>query len=238
MTDLLRWHDLECGRYEADLPLWRELAATAGGEVLDVGSGAGRVALDLARHGHPVTALDREPVLLDALRARAGDLPVETVLADARDFDLGRRFALCVMPMQTIQILGGAEARARSLRAAHRHLEPGALLAAALAEALEGIEPGRSEPLDPDVVEEDGVVYRSHPVGVRVMGASVAIERMRETVYADGRRAAEDDVIHLDRITAEELEEEGLAAGFAVADRRHVDPTDEHVGSEVVVLRA
>ena len=56
MNRMVIWHDVECGAYEADLPLWRELAS---GRVLDVGAGTGRVALDLARAGHPVTALDR-----------------------------------------------------------------------------------------------------------------------------------------------------------------------------------
>jgi SAM-dependent methyltransferase len=238
MTDVLRWHDLECGRYTADLPLWRELAAAAKGDVLDLGCGAGRVTLDLARQGHRVTGLDHEPALLAALRARAGALPVATALADARDFDLGRRFALCVMPMQTIQILGGPEARASSLRCAHRHLVPGGLLAAALADALEGIEPGRDEPPDPDVVEEDGVLYRSQPVGVYVAGAGVAIERVRETLRPDGGRDVEQDVIRLDRLSAEELEAEAAEAGFRAEDRRRVEATAEHVGSEVVMLRA
>ena len=53
------WHDIECGAYTADLPLWEELAA--GGTVLDVGAGTGRVALRLARAGCAVTALDRDP---------------------------------------------------------------------------------------------------------------------------------------------------------------------------------
>ena len=33
------WHDLECGSYAEDLPLWHELAGTAPGPVLDVGAG-------------------------------------------------------------------------------------------------------------------------------------------------------------------------------------------------------
>jgi SAM-dependent methyltransferase len=52
------WHDVECGAYAEDLFLWRSLAAEHGDPVLDVGAGTGRVALDLARHGHRVTALD------------------------------------------------------------------------------------------------------------------------------------------------------------------------------------
>ena len=37
------WHDLECGAYAEDLPLWRALAAEHGDPVLDVGAGTGRV---------------------------------------------------------------------------------------------------------------------------------------------------------------------------------------------------
>ncbi len=61
--DLVRWHDLECGGYAIDLELWRELAAQAGGPVLDVGAGTGRVALDLARGG---VAVERDDVVADA----------------------------------------------------------------------------------------------------------------------------------------------------------------------------
>ena len=76
------WHDLECGAYAEDLPLWRALAAEHGDPVLDVGAGTGRVTLDLARAGHRVTALDRDPELLDALAQRAS----------GRNFEYGAGF--------------------------------------------------------------------------------------------------------------------------------------------------
>ncbi|HEX4718759.1 MAG TPA: class I SAM-dependent methyltransferase, partial [Thermoleophilaceae bacterium] len=85
------WHLLECGGYSEDLPLWRALADEAGGAVLDIGAGTGRVALDLAARGVPVVALDANAALLEALERRAAGLPVETVVADARGFSLGRR---------------------------------------------------------------------------------------------------------------------------------------------------
>ena len=58
------WHDVECGAYDADLPLWEELADEAGGPVLDLGCGTGRVALHLSRRGHRVLGLDTEASFL------------------------------------------------------------------------------------------------------------------------------------------------------------------------------
>nr|MDQ6915231.1 class I SAM-dependent methyltransferase [Actinomycetota bacterium] len=99
-SEAVVWHDVECGGYDADLPLWRELAAAADGPVLEIGAGTGRVALDLARRGYDVVALDRDAELLAALEARAhaADLDVATLCADARAFEVDRSFALCVVP--------------------------------------------------------------------------------------------------------------------------------------------
>jgi precorrin-6B methylase 2 len=64
------WHDLECGGYAEDMAVWRALANEYGDPVLDVGAGTGRIALDLARRGHRVTALDRDDALLGELSPR------------------------------------------------------------------------------------------------------------------------------------------------------------------------
>jgi SAM-dependent methyltransferase len=234
------WHDVECGSYDADLSLWRALADGARGPILDVGAGTGRVSLDLARRGHEVVALDAEAELLDELRRRAGaaSLPVEVVCADARDFDLGRRFGLIIVPMQTLQLLGGSAGRSAFLRSAARHLAPGALLAAALADALDGQleDPSEAVPALPDIREVDGTVYASHPIGVRVEPSGVVIERIRETVAPDGTRQAEGDEIHLDATDAAAVGVEASALGFEVLAPLAVAPTDDYVGSEVVLL--
>jgi len=228
------WHDLECGGYADDLPLWRELAGN--GPVLDVGCGTGRVALDLAARGVPVVGLDRDAELLAALSERAGDLPVEVVRADARDFDLGRTFPVVLAPMQTVQLLGGAEQRAAFLRCARAHLDPGGLLALALADALEGFDETTAMPPLPDVHEQDGIVYFSQPVAMKDERTRVAIHRVREVVDRDGARTTGRDVVRLDRVTPAELESE--AAGFTVLERRAIPASDEFVGSAVVMLRA
>ena len=150
------WHDLECGSYREDLALWHTLAGVTGGPVLDVGAGTGRVSLDLAARGVAVVALDAEPSLLAALERRAAGLPVETVVADAREFALGRRFPLILVPMQTLQLFGGAYGRAAILRRALEHLEPGGLLAAAVADALDCFDADHEVPPPPDASEIDG----------------------------------------------------------------------------------
>lgn len=206
--------------------------------MLDLGAGTGRVALDLARAGFEVVAVDLEAEFLEALRARAGELPIETLLADARTFALpGRRFPLILAPMQTVQLLGGPDGRAAFLHSVAAHLAPGGLLAASLADAMDGFDAEHTEPPLPDIVERDGWVYVSQPVAVRPGPAGISIERIRQIVSPAGRRTAEGDEIHLDTLDGDTLAAEGVAAGLRDAGRRRIEATEEHVGSEVVLLR-
>lgn len=233
------WHDIECGGYREDLPLWRALAREHPGPILEVGAGTGRVSLDLARAGHDVTALDRDADLLSELADRAAGTTLETVLADARSFILERHFSLCLVPMQAIQLLGGTEERAAFLRCARSCLLAGSLLATALTAMVEEYEvtPGAPAPL-PDIRELDGVLYASRPVAVREQHDVFVIERIREIVAADGAHEVEENRIALHRVGAAELEREGRAAGFRELDRAHISATADYVGSDVVMLRA
>lgn len=237
--DLVRWHDLECGGYDVDLPLWRELAAEAAGPVLDVGAGTGRTALDLARRGVAVTALDVEEPLLAELgrRARAARVEVPTLLADARELAVASRFAAILVPMQTVQLLGGPEGRRRFLACVRAHLRPGGLFAAALADALEGYDPSVAEPPLPDMADFGGTVYSSRPVAVLPVAAGMMIERVREVVTPRGERTVSEDRIVLEALPPEVLYAECAAAGLTPAPARHVAATEEYVGSAVVVCR-
>jgi SAM-dependent methyltransferase len=263
LPDEVVWHDLECGSYLADLPLWLALAEREGDPILDIGAGSGRVTLELARAGHRITALDLDPDLLGALRDRAGELPVETVCADARSFDLhGRDFALCLVPMQTIQLLDGASERTAFLRRARVHLRPGALLACAIATELESfdIADGALAPT-PETAQVGVRLYISQAESVRVLARRAVIERSRRIVFpaarepsdgssahvtgdgglareSTGTSAGERNVIELALLSAGELEREGAEAGFRPEPALAIEPTDEHVGSVVVMLRA
>jgi SAM-dependent methyltransferase len=247
------WHDLECGAYTADLPLWRELAsastATAPtdgeGRVLDVGAGSGRVTLDLARAGHALTALDLDAELLEALRERAAGMRVETVLADARTFELDRRdFALCIAPMQTVQLLGGAEGRLQFLRRAREHLRPGGALACAIVTEIDAFDcdAGDVGP-SPEIVRVDGTTYISRATRVRVGRRVVRIERERGMLAGEepSDRAQPQwvrDVIELDRVSVAQLQREGRDVGLEVAGTEAIPATDEHSASVAVIFRA
>jgi SAM-dependent methyltransferase len=233
------WHDLECGAYEADLPLWRELAGEAAGPVLDIGCGTGRVALDLAGRGHGVTGLDSDPELLHALRGRARehDRTVATVAADARSFDLGRRFALAIAPMQVVQLLGGPAGRSSMLECVLAHLEPGGLFAAAIADPFEGFDPETARPPLPDVREANEWVLASTPIAVRTTPAAIEIDTHRQAVSPDGDLTEVVATVRLDSLAAETLDAEATAAGFTPLDQRRVPETHYHVGSTVVVLQ-
>ena len=232
------WHDVECGGYDADLTLWRELACEAGGPVLDVGAGTGRVALRLAGEGLDVTALDRDEELLEALsdRAQAAGLEIETVRADAAGFELPPRYALIAVPMQTLQLLPDEASREGFFASARRALLPGGLVAAAIADALEAFDEHAVLPA-PDVGEADGLQYLSQPVAVRERPGTVRIERIRQVVAPDGSRTSEDDLIELRTVSAEGLAAEAEPHGLVAEAPLEIPATLEHVGSTVVMLR-
>jgi SAM-dependent methyltransferase len=242
LTAAAIWHDVECASYDADLPLWRELAAQTGGPVLDLGCGTGRVTLDLAARGHDVTGLDCEPSFIAALagRARERRLRVRAETGDARSFSLaGQRFALAIAAMQVGQLLGGRTGRAGMLASVRRHLRrPGGILAIALADPLEGIpEDEEVAPPLPDVREQDGWVYSSTPLDVREEPGATAIDRLRQAVSPTGELDESMATIRLDSVRPAELEAEAEPA-YVVRGRRHVPATTDYVGSVVVTLEA
>jgi SAM-dependent methyltransferase len=263
------WHELECGSYRADRALWRELAAAAAaapppsppggalprrGRVIDVGAGTGRVARDLALTGHRVTAVDNDPDLLAALASRPGGSEIQIVCADARSFGLSRDdFDACFIPMQTIQLLGGPDARRSFFHCARAHVRGGGLVAVAIVTAVEPFDCAAGE-LGPQAesVRHGDALYLSRPTRVEVGDGRIVIERERRvfersTPLADGgpsateardRGPAEREVSVLFEVSVGDIEREGGEAGLEAERVVRIAPTADHVGSEVVVFRA
>jgi SAM-dependent methyltransferase len=235
------WHDVECGSYEADLPLWRELTADRGGPVVDLGCGTGRVALDLARAGHEVVGIDVEPSLVAELERRASDrgLPVHARLGDMTSAQLRPEHPLVLATMQVIHLLAGPAERARALAAIRSALAPGGLAALAIVEG-DPTHPGDEDgpPPLPDVVERDGWVYASLPLATEVTSGMIIVRRLRQAVSPAGDLDEERDELRLAMLTASSLEAEAAGCGLRCVGRRSVEATDHHIGSTVVLLEA
>ena len=248
MSTAAIWHDVECGSYGADLPLWQELAELCGGPVLELGCGTGRVALHLARRGHRVYGLDRDPELLSALSERAADSlhtrvgqksdafagAVEPIRADAREFQVPEPVALVLAPTHLLQLIPDAAGRSKCLRCVAAALRPGGLLAAAIIEGMP--EPDDAPPPLPDVREVDGWVYSSLAVEAAVGEGEIIVRRLRHAVSPDGELSEEPNEVRIATFTASSLEADAEAVGLRPAGRREIPETDLHVGSTAVLL--
>ncbi|MEK6271964.1 MAG: class I SAM-dependent methyltransferase [Actinomycetota bacterium] len=237
MSSAAVWHDVECGGYAADLPVWARLAGASDGPVLELGCGTGRVALRLAAGKNEVWAVDADASLLASLqeRAAAQGLPVRAICADIRALDLDRDFELILAPMQLLQMLGSAAARHAALERAAGHLAPGGRLAAAIVEPPSPSLDGPAAAL-PDVQELDGWVYSSLPAVLVTAGGDLEIHRHRQAVSPDGSLSEEEHTDRLDALGADALEAEAATPGLRPAGRLEVPATDGYLGSTVVIL--
>jgi SAM-dependent methyltransferase len=86
-------YDLENKDFE-DGPFYLSLAQQVSGSALELGCGTGRVTIPLAQKGIDITGLDIVPEMLARAQEKAGDLPIQWIEADIRDFHLGKRFEL------------------------------------------------------------------------------------------------------------------------------------------------
>jgi SAM-dependent methyltransferase len=98
--------------------------------VLDAGCGTGRVAVELARRGVDVVAVDRDPDMIDAARAKAPDL--RWVVADLAELALPDRFDVVVLAGNVVPYIA-ADRRADAVTACARHLALGGVLVAGFA---------------------------------------------------------------------------------------------------------
>lgn len=229
------WHDLECGSYEADLPLWERLAASGDGPILDLGCGTGRVALHLARRGHRVVGIDLDGDLAAAFNERAEGLQAKAVAADARDFDVDEEFGLVLAPTQLAQLLESPEERIHCLSRVARQLRPGGVAAFAIVEQVPAATDDIPPPL-PDACEVEGWVYSSLPLEVVIDEEKLFVRRLRQVVSPAGDLSETIDEIPLFALTAARFEEEAEEAGLRPVARDEVAMTDDHVGSTVVLF--
>jgi predicted RNA methylase len=224
----LVWHDLESGSFAGDVEFWLDLCPAS---VLELGAGAGRVALALAVGGAQVTAVDLDAGLLEELRHRAGvlDVEVDAIVADARTLDLGRKFEHVIAPAAFVQLLIRREDRVAMMRAAGRHLEPGGKLWLAIHPDLDEALFDPAEPPGPAWVGP----YETRVVEARRAGARLLVRHRRHD-RVEGRTSFA-EVAYAD---AGNLEAEAREAGLELAGRAALPEHGRYSRSEVLCLSA
>jgi SAM-dependent methyltransferase len=90
-------------RSDTGVAFYRALAQEAGGSVLEIACGTGRVTIPIAKLGLPVTGLDLVPGMLAQARGKSPGLSVRWVEGDARTFDLHEHFRLIFLTGNAFQ---------------------------------------------------------------------------------------------------------------------------------------
>src|SRR6478672_5346310 len=113
--------------YEESNPSECELLAelAAGGPVLELGIGTGRVSLPLSAAGVEVHGIDASPAIVRQLRAKEGGAAIPVTIGDMADVPVDGEFSLVFVVFNTFFMLTTEEAQQRCFRNVAAHLAPG-----------------------------------------------------------------------------------------------------------------
>jgi SAM-dependent methyltransferase len=99
---------------------------SAGGPVLEIGAGTGRLLREALRRQVDASGIDVSPVMVERCRAQLPqDARERVTVADAVSMRLGRRFALVAAPFRVLSHVPAIGDQLRLLDAVHEHLLPG-----------------------------------------------------------------------------------------------------------------
>jgi SAM-dependent methyltransferase len=205
-----------------DVAFYVEEAARAGGPVLELGCGTGRVLLPTARAGATVTGLDASAEMLERCAAKLAAEPDEVRArvtlrrADARDFALGTTFDLVSAPFRILQHLVTVDDQLRCLACVARHVAPGGRFAFDVFNpsfaALVGDRSAEAEDT-PELALPDGRTLRRTARVPRVR-LTEQVSEVELIYYVSGRRYVQ--AFHMRWYLPAELTHLLARAGFAV----------------------
>lgn len=119
------YDDLYDGHFDTDGAVAKLAELAAGGPVLELGIGTGRLAIPLVARGIEVHGVDSSPEMAAALHAKPGAEQIPVTVGDFSTVDAGRGFALVVLAVNTIYALPDQQSQVRTFANAARHLRPG-----------------------------------------------------------------------------------------------------------------
>lgn len=128
-------YDLDLADDPGDLDLYLALAARAGGPIVELCAGTGRVAVPLAAAGHRVTAVDVDPAMVARARLRAAaegpGVPARMTFVTGDLFDVAvpaaGTFGLGIIALNSLLLLGGPAAQRRAVQRLASLLAPGGI---------------------------------------------------------------------------------------------------------------
>ena len=186
-------------RARADVDFFVEAALSAGGPVLEVACGTGRVLIPTARAGVNVVGVDLSPSMLQVCETRLLDEPdavrsrVRLVRADMRNFALGHTFNLVTLPFRPFQHLTTVEDQISCLASIRRHLVAGGRIILDLfnpsLEALVADNLGQEVGEEPEFTSPDGrrVIRRFRIVSRDYFNQTNQVELIYDVKHPDGR---------------------------------------------------
>jgi SAM-dependent methyltransferase len=131
---LARFYDLDVLDVSYDAELYLALAHEAGGDVLELAVGSGRLAIPLALAGHRVGGVDHDPAMLSRASARwegvRGPIAAHRLSlheADFAAFRAAERFSMAFIAVNTFLLAEDDGARLALLTAMREQLAPGGL---------------------------------------------------------------------------------------------------------------
>ncbi len=117
-----------------DIAFFVNQAKQAGGNVLELGCGTGRVLIPTAQAGISIIGLDLSTPMLNRCRQKLESLSSEIQYniqlhqANMTDFDLGEQFSLITIPFRGFHHLISIEDQLACLQCVSKHLKPNGLL--------------------------------------------------------------------------------------------------------------
>lgn len=192
-------------RERPDLSFFLEAAREAGGPVLEIGCGTGRVLIPTARAGVEIVGLDLSSHMLAVCRQRLQDEArevrsrVRLIEADMRDFQLPQSFRLVTMPFRPFQHLTTVEDQLACLRCVRRHLAAdGRLILDIFNPSLQALvrdDLGEEFGEEPEFTTADGQrVRRCHKIVAKDYFKQILhVEIIYDVTHTDGR---EERLVH------------------------------------------